>query len=99
MGGMAFVRSFQRCAGKVPDVFVQFGLEQQFRFVSHPGVMAVSKLLEMRTIARMRANFTQDNIESMKAFDPDLARKAQIAYENKLPINFQQLELIDDTLP
>merc|ERR1719203_2189167 len=47
----------------------------------------------------MRANFTQENIEKMKAFDPDLARKAQIAYDNKLPINFQQLELIEETLP
>merc|ERR1719387_3159362 len=47
----------------------------------------------------MRANFTQDNIDKMKAFDPDLARKAQVAYDNKLPINFQQLELIDDILP
>merc|ERR1719324_1008889 len=47
----------------------------------------------------MRANFTQENIEKMKAFDPELARKAQIAYDHKLPINFQQLELIDDVLP
>merc|ERR1712066_742769 len=97
--GMAFVRSFRRCAEKVPDVFVQFGMEQQFRFVSHPGVMAVSKLLEMKTISRMRASFTQENIEGMKAFDPELARKAQIAYDHKLPINFQQLELIEETLP
>eukprot|EP00933_Yihiella_yeosuensis_P055902 TRINITY_DN5485_c1_g2_i5.p1 TRINITY_DN5485_c1_g2~~TRINITY_DN5485_c1_g2_i5.p1 ORF type:complete len:182 (+),score=53.27 TRINITY_DN5485_c1_g2_i5:55-600(+) len=96
---MAFVRSIRRCGEKVPDVFVQFGLEQQFRFISHPGVMAVSKLLEMRTICQMRANFTQDNIEQIKGFDPELARKAQIAYDNKLPVNFQQLELIDDTLP
>merc|ERR1712066_661159 len=97
--GMAFVRSFRRCAEKVPDVFVQFGMEQQFRFVSHPGVMAVSRLLEMRQIARMRANFTQENIEKMKAFDPELARKAQIAFDHKLPINFQQLELIEESLP
>eukprot|EP00931_Biecheleriopsis_adriatica_P024349 TRINITY_DN1519_c0_g2_i1.p2 TRINITY_DN1519_c0_g2~~TRINITY_DN1519_c0_g2_i1.p2 ORF type:complete len:208 (+),score=72.83 TRINITY_DN1519_c0_g2_i1:73-624(+) len=96
---MAFVRSVRRCAEKVPDVFMQFGLEQQFRFISHPGVMAVSKILEMRTIAQMRASFTQENIEKMKAFDPELARKAQIAYDNKLPVNFQQLELIDDILP
>merc|ERR1719325_276018 len=41
----------------------------------------------------MRANFTQDNIEKMKGFDPELARKAQLAYDNKLPINFQQLEI------
>merc|ERR1719343_879849 len=47
----------------------------------------------------MRATFTQDNVEKMKAFDPELARKAQIAHDNELPINFQQLELIDDTLP
>merc|ERR1711865_1119949 len=95
MGG---VRSFA-AATKVPDVFVQFGMEQQFRFVSHPGVMAVSKLLEMRMVSQMRANFTQDNIEKMKDFDPDLARKAQIAYDHKLPVNFQQLELIDNILP
>merc|ERR1719277_1300098 len=96
---MALRLSCRRLAEKVPDVFVQFGMEQQFRFVSHPGVMAVSKLLEMRTIARMRANFTQENIEKMKAFDPELARKAQIAYDNKLPVNFQQLELIEESLP
>merc|ERR1719265_2068627 len=84
---------------KVPDVFVQFGMEQQFRFVSHPGVMAVSKLLEMRSVTQMRANFTTDNINKIKDFDPDLARKAQIAYDHKLPINFQQLELIEDILP
>merc|ERR1719480_259521 len=47
----------------------------------------------------MRANFTQQNIEDMKAFDPDLARKAQIAFDNKLPINFQQLEIIEESLP
>merc|ERR1719444_427794 len=47
----------------------------------------------------MRATFTQENIEKMKAFDPELARKAQIAFDNKLPINFQQLEIIEDTLP
>merc|ERR1719453_1355484 len=96
---MAMRRSLRVCAQKVPDVFVQFGLEQQFRFVSHPGVMAVSKLLEMRSVTQMRANFSQDNIEKVKNFDPDLARKAQIAYDHKLPINFQQLELIEDILP
>merc|ERR1719389_586185 len=98
---MVFARSLRRLAAtpKVPDVFVQFGLEQQFRFVSHPGVMCISKLVEMRTITRMRANFTQENIEEMKKFDPELARKAQIAYDNKLPINFQQLEVIEENLP
>merc|ERR1719343_632015 len=47
----------------------------------------------------MRATFTQENIEEIKKFDPELARKAQIAYDNKLPINFQQLELIEESLP
>jgi len=96
---MALARSLRRCAEKAPDVFVSFGVEQQFRFISHPGVMVVSKLLEMRTIARMRANFTQENIEEMKKFDPDLARKAQIAYDQKLPVNFQQLEVLEENLP
>eukprot|EP00928_Gymnodinium_smaydae_P031971 TRINITY_DN2328_c0_g3_i1.p1 TRINITY_DN2328_c0_g3~~TRINITY_DN2328_c0_g3_i1.p1 ORF type:complete len:167 (+),score=49.53 TRINITY_DN2328_c0_g3_i1:207-707(+) len=96
---MALARAGRRCASKVPDVFVQFGVEQQFRFISHPGVMAISKLLEMRTVSRMRASFTPESIEEMKKFDPELARKAGIAYENKLPINFQQLELIEESLP
>merc|ERR1719160_2382901 len=47
----------------------------------------------------MRANFSQENIEEMKKFDPELARKAQVAYDNQLPINMQQLEVIDETLP
>merc|ERR1719499_2834657 len=46
----------------------------------------------------MRANFTQENIENMKNFDPELARKAQLAYDHKLPVNFQQLEIIDEAL-
>merc|ERR1719439_422165 len=53
----------------------------------------------MRQVTQMRANFTQDNVNKVKEFDPDLARKAQVAFDNKLPINFQQLELIDDVLP
>merc|ERR1719502_2247544 len=47
----------------------------------------------------MRANLSQENIDNMKKFDPELARKAQIAFDNKLPVNFQQLELIEDSLP
>merc|ERR1719433_850439 len=47
----------------------------------------------------MRAHFTPENIEKMKAFDPELARKAQIAHDHNLPINFMQLELIDEKLP
>merc|ERR1719240_1391727 len=47
----------------------------------------------------MRASFTAENVEAMKSFDPELARKAQIAMDNKLPVNFQQLEMIDENLP
>merc|ERR1712178_63133 len=61
------------------------------------GVMVLSKLLEMKTISKMRATFTPENIEEMKKFDPELARKAQIAYSHKLPINFQQLEIIEES--
>eukprot|EP00746_Dinoflagellata_sp_MGD_P139657 gnl/MRDRNA2_/MRDRNA2_73084_c0_seq1.p1 gnl/MRDRNA2_/MRDRNA2_73084_c0~~gnl/MRDRNA2_/MRDRNA2_73084_c0_seq1.p1 ORF type:complete len:186 (+),score=36.66 gnl/MRDRNA2_/MRDRNA2_73084_c0_seq1:81-560(+) len=96
---MAFVRSLRRCAQTVPDVFVTFGVEQQFRFVSHPGVMAVSKLLEMKGVVKMRATFTQENVDAMKEFDLDLARKAQIAYDNQLPVNFVQMDTIEQDLP
>ena len=34
----------------------------------------------------------------MKKFDPELARKAQIAHHHKLPINFQQLDQIGEIL-
>merc|ERR1719215_2025172 len=61
--------------------------------------MAIAKLLEQRSVARMRATFTEANIAAIKDFDPELARKAQIAYDHKLPINFQQLEIVEDTLP
>merc|ERR1739845_288705 len=98
--GRHAVRAFSsQSTPVVPDVFVQFGLEQQFRFISHPGVMVLSKLLEMKTISKMGATFTPENIEEMKKFDPELARKAQIAYDHKLPINFCSLELIEEQLP
>merc|ERR1712179_481638 len=47
----------------------------------------------------MRATFTEANIAAIQEFDPELARKAKIAYDHKLPINFQQLEQIEETLP
>merc|ERR1712107_662463 len=63
------------------------------------GVMAIAKLVEMRHVARMRANFTEADVEKIRPFDPELARKAQIAVDHKLPVNFQQLELIEESLP
>merc|ERR1719316_2463725 len=53
----------------------------------------------MRCVTQMRANFTEENIAKVKEFDPELGRKAQVAYDHKLPVNFVQLELIDDILP
>merc|ERR1719261_1477999 len=47
----------------------------------------------------MRATFTQENVDAMKEFDLELARKAQIAYDNQLPTNFVQLDTIEQELP
>merc|ERR1719498_1828058 len=61
--------------------------------------MAVATLLEMKGVTRMRANFTQENIEAMKEYDVELARKAQIPLDNGLPINFLDMERIEQNLP
>ena len=42
----------------VPDVLVSHGYDETFKFLSHPGVMAVQKLLEQRHVVKVRANFT-----------------------------------------
>merc|ERR1719453_2732908 len=47
----------------------------------------------------MRATFTQENVDAMKEFDLELARKAQIALDNQLPTNFVQLDTIEQDLP
>merc|ERR1719353_237853 len=47
----------------------------------------------------MRATFTQENVDAMKEFDLELARKAQIALDNQLPTNFVQLDKIESELP
>merc|ERR1719191_720386 len=47
----------------------------------------------------MRATFTQENVDAMKEFDLELARKAQIALDNQLPVNFVQLDTIESELP
>ncbi|SBS83774.1 conserved Plasmodium protein, unknown function [Plasmodium malariae] len=57
--------------------------------------MAVSQLLEMKLITRPRAILTQENVNAMVEFDYELAKKAQIAVDNNLPINFFDLEYID----
>merc|ERR1719335_1926480 len=47
----------------------------------------------------MRATFTQENVDAMKEFDLELARKAQIALDNQLPVNFVQMDTIEQDLP
>lgn len=83
----------------IPKVICSFGWEERINFGSHPGVMSVAKLLELNLITRMRATFTQDQINEMKEYDAELARKAQVALDNGIAINFQELENIDQDLP
>lgn len=84
---------------KVPDVFAMYGWEGTVVFASHPGVMAISKLLEQKSIVSHRATFDQEVIEEMRAFDDELPRKAQIALDNKLSVNWRSLDYIEDELP
>ncbi|KAF8821060.1 hypothetical protein IE077_002499 [Cardiosporidium cionae] len=61
----------------VPDVMVTFGVRMnQITFVSHPGVMAVSKLLEMHSMTSSRAILTQENVAAIREFDEELANLA-----------------------
>merc|ERR1711924_41354 len=98
MGGWArdapMLRSFRRSAAKVPNVICQMGWENKITFINHPGVMAVSKLLELRYVTRPRANFTPETVERIAEYDEELARKAQIALDNGLAINFIDLETV-----
>ncbi|SBS85324.1 conserved Plasmodium protein, unknown function [Plasmodium ovale] len=89
-------KSARNLSNKVCDVLVSFGVRQnKTTFISHPGVMAVSQLLEMKLITRPRATLTQENVNAMVEFDYDLAKKAQIAVDHNLPVNFFDLEYID----
>jgi len=92
-------RGMRRCAEKVPNCLVSFGHEFRLYFVNHPGVMGLTKLLEMRALVEKRANFTQENIDQMKEFDLELAAKAQIAFDNGVAINFKELSQIEAKLP
>jgi len=53
----------------------------------------------MKGVARMRANFTQEQIEALKEYDVEIARKAQIAHDHGLACNFIDLERIETHLP
>lgn len=49
--------------------------KHKYHFVQHPAVMAVSTLIELNGVTQLRANFTQEQIDSMYEFDPELAAK------------------------
>eukprot|EP00922_Rhytidocystis_sp_ex-Travisia-forbesii_P030794 GHVS01045435.1.p1 GENE.GHVS01045435.1~~GHVS01045435.1.p1 ORF type:complete len:156 (-),score=25.02 GHVS01045435.1:656-1123(-) len=57
--------------------------------------MAVAKLLEMPRLAKSQATFSQENIDAIREFDEELARKCQVAYDNGLHVNMMDLEHID----
>lgn len=85
--------------GAVPDVFAAVGWENRVTFISHPGVMAVAKLLEQKGITRMKATFNQELIHEIAEHDEELARKAQIAFDNNLSVEWKTLEVIESELP
>ncbi|KAL8444562.1 hypothetical protein Emag_005458 [Eimeria magna] len=63
---------------EVPDVLVSFGNQaDRITFVSHPGVMAVSKLLEMSHVVQHRAVLTQADVDAIAEYDPELSRDLQ----------------------
>jgi len=82
---------------KVPDVLACFGAQNlKLVFISHPGVMAITRLMDAgRLFCKYRANFTQENIDELREWDPQLADKAQIAFDNDIKVNFTNLEYID----
>ncbi|KAF4678218.1 hypothetical protein FOL47_003280 [Perkinsus chesapeaki] len=84
---------------QVPDVFATFGWERRLTVIHHPGVMAISKLLDQRTIVRPRATFNQELVEEIGDYDEDLQRKAQVALDHGLAIEWRVLDFIDDELP
>lgn len=85
-----------RAASKVCDALVMFGTHaHRVPFVSHPGVMAVAQLLEMKSLVEHRAHFTQDDVNRMLEYDAALAEKAQVAVDHDLPISHYNLEYLD----
>lgn len=95
-----FSISLLRSQKKVPHCLATFGIKWAFSYLNHPGVMAVATLVDhCPNIMRARANFTQEHIEQIREYDIELARKAQIALDHDLAINFLDLERIEETLP
>ena len=98
-GRRGFATAAKASGAAVPNCLVHHGNQFRMHFLNHPGVMALSSLLEMKGVTYMRANFTQQHVDDMRSYDEELARKAQLALDNGLAINFLQLELIEQNLP
>jgi len=84
---------------EMPYCITKFGHEEQVHFVQHPGVLAVSRLLEMRWICQMRATFTPQQVIEMGEYDEEVAALADIAEKHNLACNFIDLEKIEEELP
>ncbi|EER09646.1 conserved hypothetical protein [Perkinsus marinus ATCC 50983] len=97
--GTSLLRQSRFLLEQVPDVFATFGWERRLTVIHHPGVMAISKLLDQRTVVRPRATFNQELVEEIGDYDEDLQRKAQVALDNGLAIEWRVLDFIDDELP
>ncbi|EDO06574.1 hypothetical protein BBOV_II006240 [Babesia bovis T2Bo] len=86
----------RRLGSRVCDALVMFGAHRErIPFISHPGVMAVCQLLEMKSLVEHRAHFTQDDVNRMYEYDSSLAEKAQVAVDHNLPISHYNLEYLD----
>lgn len=91
-----FRHSVLRRASKVCNALVMFGTHaHRLPFVSHPGVMAVAQLLEMKSLVEHRAHFTQEDVNRMYEYDSSLAEKAQVAVDHDLPTSHYNLEYLD----
>eukprot|EP00745_Piridium_sociabile_P041614 TRINITY_DN82576_c0_g2_i1.p1 TRINITY_DN82576_c0_g2~~TRINITY_DN82576_c0_g2_i1.p1 ORF type:complete len:182 (-),score=18.42 TRINITY_DN82576_c0_g2_i1:13-558(-) len=89
-------RSLARMAADVPNCMVAFGVrDKKMNFMSHPGVMAISRLLEMDGLVKHKADLKAEHVEMIAEFDEELAEKVQIAVDNGLKINFIDLEYLD----
>jgi hypothetical protein len=93
------LRKISKRLANIPDVFASVGWENRVTFISHPGVMALSKLLEQNDVTRMKATFNQELIQEIAEHDEELARKAQIAYDNNISVEWKVLENIEAELP
>ena len=91
--------NLRRSLRKIPDVFASVGWENRVTFVSHPGVMALAKLLEQQGVTRMKAQFNQELVHEIAEHDEELARKAQIALDNNLAVEWRTLDFIEQELP